>query len=185
MGVTETITITVEEKSLLANSLTGTRDRLLQTVRPLTQQQLAAEPSPGSWSIADILEHLTIFEMMVHGLMERMPNLPALDANHKHEEIDRFISVSVSDRTKKLVTPTQGMPTQRWTPAETLKRFLDARTRTLELLDANSILRGRGVPNPLYEVGPWDGYAWLLAVAVHTARHTEQADEVKRIVDAG
>jgi hypothetical protein len=185
MSVTQSITITTEEKSQLANSLAATRDRLLQTVNRLTEQQVAAKPGPECWSIADILEHLATFETTVHGLIEQMPNLPALGSEHARYEIDEFIAATVADRTKKLVTPPQGIPTQRWTPAVTLQRFLEARTRTLELLDTNCVLRGRGIPNPLYERGPWDGYEWLLALAVHTARHTEQAEEVKRAVGGG
>lgn len=184
MSVIQSIAITAEEKSRLTNCLTSTRDRLLQTINQLTEQQVIAKPNSDGWSVADILEHLTIFETTVHGLIEKMPNLPALGDDHAHEKIDRFIAVTVADRSKKLVTPAQGTPTQRWTPAETLKQFLEARTRTLALLDADCVLRGRGIHNPLYEKGPWDGYEWLLALAVHTARHTEQAEEVKRAVNA-
>lgn len=182
MGSTQLIGVTAEEKLRLANSLSLTRDRLLQTVNQLTEQQVILRPNPEGWSIAEILEHLVIFEMMVHGLIEQMPNLPALGPDQARDEIDQFIAAAVADRTKKLVTPPQGRPTQRWTPAETLKQFLEARTRTLELLDTDCVLRGRGIPNPLYEKGPWDGYEWLLALAMHTARHTEQAEEVKRAV---
>jgi hypothetical protein len=182
MSATQIPSITAEEKSQLVNSLIATRDQLLQTVDSLTEQQVGAKPSSEGWSIADILEHLAIFEMMVHGLVERMPDLPALGPEHRFSEIDRFIAARVADRTAKLATVPGGIPTQRWAPAETLTRFLEARARTLELLEKDVVLRGRGMPNPLYEKGPWDGYQWLLALTLHTARHTEQANEVKRMV---
>jgi hypothetical protein len=108
-----------------------------------------------------------------------MKNASIAGGEHVEKNLDGFVLTVVPDRSNRLATPPPGEPTGRWSPAETQNRFVDARIQTLKLLDANVNLRGHVVPNPLYRSGPWDGLQWILALAAHTARHIEQAEEVK------
>ena len=168
-----------EEKSKAASYLGSTRDGLLQTVNGLSDHQLAFKVSHDRWSIAEIVEHLVIFEMLVHGQLNTMKDASTASIEYVDTNLDRFVLTVVPDRSKRLVTPPPGVPTGRWNPSETISRFVEARTQTLRLLDSNTGLRGHVIPNVLYQSGPWDGHQWILAGAAHTARHTEQAEEVK------
>jgi hypothetical protein len=67
-------------------------------------------------------------------------------------------------------------PANRWTGPEALESFIVGREQTMQLLGA-PLLRGRVMSHPLF--GSWDGYQWLLAVASHSIRHTNQICEVK------
>jgi DinB superfamily len=174
--------LSTEEKSKAANYLEITRDGLLQTLDGLSDRQLALKLSPDRWSIAEVVEHLVIFETFVHGLLHAIKEISTASIEYVDTNLDRFVLTVVPDRSKRLVTPPPGEPAGRWNPSETVSRFVEARTKTLELLDSNTSLRGHVVPNPLYQSGPWDGHQWVLAVAAHTARHTEQAEEVKALV---
>ncbi|HEY4048172.1 MAG TPA: hypothetical protein VGM27_15025, partial [Acidobacteriaceae bacterium] len=115
----------------------------------------------------------------VHEVISIMKDLPLDNSNCNPLEIEQFILTTVPDRSKKLRTPTQGEPTGRWKSDEVLDQFLLARARTQELLEESPHLRGRIIPNPLYTTSEWDGYAWILAMALHTVRHTVQIEELK------
>lgn len=176
--------LSIEEKSKAANYLGTTRDGLLQTLDGLSDRQLVLKLSPERWSITEIMEHLVIFEMFVHGVLNRMNDASITSTEYVDTDLDRFVLTVIPDRSKRLVTPPPGEPAGRWNPSETVSRFVEARSQTLKLLESDTSLRGKVVQNPLYQSGPWDGHQWVLAVAAHTARHTEQAEEVKGLVQA-
>jgi hypothetical protein len=173
----------IAERAKAADYLRSTQTQLLQIVDGLTEEQMKFRPSADSWSIADIVEHLVIFEGYAHNILEDMPNAPLATQEHVPAERDAFILHTIPDRLKKITTPEPGQPIGRWAPAEAVAQFRQARARTLELLETSQFLRGHILPNPLYGPnGLWDGFEWILGVAAHTVRHTEQAAEVRRLI---
>jgi hypothetical protein len=167
----------LDELSRADEFLQSTRDNLLQAVTGLDTQQWHFKPAPDCWSIAENLEHLVLIEYAVQGILGGMPHSPAAEPDRMTSQIDEMIINSVPKRSRMITAPEALQPASRWSPEETLLKFLAARTRTLELLHAGSALRGHVRPHPL--LGTWDGYQWILAVVGHSARHTTQIEEVK------
>jgi hypothetical protein len=60
--VSDRMQVGAEEKSRAAHYLTTTRDRLLQILDGLCDQQLTFKPKSDRWSITEIVEHLVLFE---------------------------------------------------------------------------------------------------------------------------
>jgi uncharacterized damage-inducible protein DinB len=48
------------------------REKLLQVVAELSQQQLDFQPSPDSWSVGEVLHHLFLIEMQVSNLAAQL-----------------------------------------------------------------------------------------------------------------
>lgn len=159
--------------------LTDTRDAVERYVNSLTEAQWNFKPSAQKWSILDVLEHLVIFETFTHKVISSMKDLPPDESDHGPLELELFILGTVPDRSKKLQSPLPGQPTGRWKSTEAIEQFLLARARTQELLEESPYLRGRIVPNPLYSSPDWDGYSWIIALALHSARHIIQIEELK------
>ena len=168
------------ETSVAHEYLVATRDRLLETVTGLSDSQWNFKPSPERWSIAETLEHVVIVEGRVHGIIERMEQAPLDDPPRANVEVEQKILTEVPIRMKKYQAPPLIAPSNQWTPSETVARFLDGRSRTLELLASAPYLRERVIPHPV--AGLWDGYQWILAAAAHSARHMYQILEVKTCV---
>jgi hypothetical protein len=105
-----------------------------------------------------------------------MDEAPICDPDSDLARIDDFIVNEVPKRSTKVQAPAHVIPTHRWIGPEALEHFVESRDKTTQLL-ATSLLRGHVVAHPVF--GPWDGYQWLLAAAAHSARHTEQIQEVK------
>jgi hypothetical protein len=164
-----------DQKSL--NYLNETRDGVVSAVKGLTEAQWNFKPAPDRWSIAEIVEHITVVETAVNGIVAQLPEAPAPAANFKAVEVDALIMAKMPDRSTKYTAPESIQPTARWNHAESLDRFLAARKQNADSLASNPDLRKHVVVHPAF--GPLDGYEWILATAAHSARHTEQILEVK------
>jgi DinB superfamily len=168
--------LTADQIDRASRYLTETRDALVETTTDLSPSQWDYKPAPDRWSIAEIVEHVTLVETRIHAIVERMSDAPEPAPGWEPAAVDDFIIAQVPDRSSKSQAPGPICPTQRWSGPEALEQFLEKREQTTRLL-ASSPLRGRVLPHPV--LGPWDGYQWLLAAAAHSARHTEQIREVK------
>jgi hypothetical protein len=169
--------LTSHELSKAADYLNSTRDSLVEDLRGLSDSQWHFKPAPDRWSIAETLEHLVLIEERVHGLIDRMPDAPPAEPDRINSQVEEIILLEVPKRVIRRQAPAPVLPSHQWSPAEILARFLENRTRTLELLVEAPFLRGHVAPHPFF--GAWDGYQWILAVAAHTARHTGQVLELK------
>jgi len=171
--------VSIEQRRKATKYLTETRDAVERHVSHLTEAQWNFKPSAQRWSILDVLEHLVIFETFTHHVVTSMKDIPLNESDYDSLEIEQFLLRTVSDRSKKLKSPVPGHPTGRWKSTEVLEQFLNARAGTQQLLEESPYLRGRIVPNLLYSSPDWDGYSWIIASALHSARHLMQIEELK------
>ena len=83
------------------------------------------------------------------------------------------------DRSHKAQAPEILRPTGRWaTEAELTKAFEASRKANMDYIKTtNDDLRDHFFDHPVF--GTLDGYQWLLLLSAHSARHTEQIEEVK------
>lgn len=168
--------LTTEEIVRAARHLSVTRGYLVETVSGLSTEQWNFKPDGESWSIAENLEHLVLIEGRVQAIIANMSDAPEAASGEEQIEMDTIILNEVPKRSIKVKAPAAICPANRWSGVEAFQLFIAGREQTMQLLAA-PLLRGRVRPHPLF--GPWDGYQWLLAVASHTARHTDQIREVK------
>jgi hypothetical protein len=162
-----------QAKRYLAETQKGLED----AVKGFTEAQWRFKPAPDRWSAAEIVEHIALIEDVVHGVLEKIPQAPAPTAGRDVKHIDEMLVAKVNDRSTKFQAPEAAKPTSRWTPADALEHFRAGRARTTELLVSTPGLRAHAIPHPVF--GSMDGYQWILAVAGHAARHTQQILEVK------
>jgi hypothetical protein len=166
-----------DELSEATRYLISTRDCLVEVLSCLSDPQWNFKPAADRWSIAETLEHVVVVEDRVHAIIDQLPSAPGAEPDRVNSKVEQIILAQVPNRSPKFKAPPHVCPSQQWSPRETLARFLENRTRTLELLVEAPSLRGHVVPHPFF--GPWDGYQWILAAAAHSARHTDQILEVK------
>jgi hypothetical protein len=169
--------LTTEEIIRASRHLAIARGYLLDSVSGLSDSQWNFSPDNDTWSIAGNVEHLVLIEGRVHAIIGNMINAPEAEPGHKESEMDDFIISEVPKRSVKVKASSIAVcPANRWTGPEALESFIAGREQTMQLLTA-PLLRGRVMPHPFF--GAWDGYQWLLAVASHSLRHTNQICEVK------
>jgi len=158
--------------------LEQTRDGVVTATKGLSEAQLTFRPAPDRWSIAQVLEHITVVEGAIYGnvtenIMKAPPGAPDRDT----AKIDAEVFAMVPDRTHKVKAPEQFVPNSRWPATDTLDQFLKTRARTIAFFESTPDLRahvgGQGF------LGPLDAYEWIMFTAAHSARHTKQILEVK------
>jgi uncharacterized damage-inducible protein DinB len=135
--------------------------------------------APDRWSVAETLEHIALAEDYLLGnITQNIMKAPAGPANRDTAKLDALILAAVPDRSQKRQAPGPLVPTNRWTPADTLARFEKSRENTIQFLQSTQDLREHvSSDNPFKQ--PMDAYEWLLFIAAHSERHTKQIAEVK------
>ena len=174
-------TLTAEEREQALKLFQESRDNFLKSVSGLSQKQWTFKPAPDRWSVAEVAEHITVSESTLLGLVQsRLMQAPADPA--KRDQVkgkDQLIITKVPDRSHKAQAPEMLRPTGRWaTEAELVKTFESSRDATMNYVrTTNDDLRDHFFDHPAF--GTLDGYQWLLLIATHSTRHTEQIQEVK------
>ena len=172
----QTLTQADREKGL--QYLQQTRDGVTAAVKGLSEAQLKFKPGPDRWSVAEVLEHITLVEDSIfQNVTEKVMKAPAGAPDRDTAKIDALILAALPDRSNKRQAPPQFVPTGRWTQEETLDHFLKSRAKTIAFLESTPDLRAHVVDSPLGQ--PMDAYEWLLFMAGHSERHTKQILEVK------
>lgn len=164
------------KKELLAY-FDQTRDNLLKKVNGLTEAQWKFKPAPDRWSVAEVVEHVTVTEQMLQGMIKKGLETP-VDAAKKSTRADAGIEGMVTDRSKKFQAPDPVKPTGRFATKEAaIEAFSKARAGTFELAKETpeQDLRAHVADSP---GGPMDLHQFLMFTAGHSARHTKQIEEV-------
>lgn len=173
--------LTPEEREFALKQYETTRDNFLKSISGLSQKQWTFKPAPDRWSVAEVAEHITVSESTIMGLIQKQimtsPADPAKRAEVKGK--DQIILQRMPDRSHKAQAPEMLRPTGRWaTETDLVKVFEDSRKANMDYIrTTNDDLRDHFYTHPAF--GLLDGYQWLLLLSSHSARHTEQIEEVK------
>lgn len=138
-------------------------------------------PSPGRWSVAEVLEHLTRLELgltkllTLRGQQPPPPDSPAPDESNK---MTPALGRLVRDRSKHIEAPERVLPAGALTADEAFPQLLHARSEMLAAFDSANpeALDKLTHPHPLF--GPLTLRSWVALAADHEARHAEQMSEI-------
>jgi hypothetical protein len=166
--------------------LDETRARLVGAVEQLTDEHLGFRPSPESWTVAEIVEHLSIVERRVARMLGVM--LTKLEPEAARAEGSKFETVSVAEfversRTEKYTAPDEirpkGLPL-----SDSLAALRDSRAALNSLRERVERVDGTRAhfPHPIW--GPLDLYQWLAFVSAHEQRHISQIETLKKTMNA-
>ncbi len=171
--------LTQADRDIAVRHLAETRQKFLDSIAGLSQEQWAFKPGPDRWSIAEVAEHIAISESTILELiMEKIMKAPAVPKDAAGPTDQKVIEM-VTDRTEKAQAPEMLRPTNKWATREALVGdFNTARERTVAYVKTSTEdMRGHSAPHPVMKM--LDGYQWILLLSGHTARHTAQIQEVK------
>jgi DinB superfamily len=171
--------LTQADKDKALQYLESTKKDVLDAVKGLSPAQWNFKAGPDRWSIAQCMEHIAIAEDYIRGAVAdhimQAPAAPGRDV----AAIDAAIIQNVPDRTVKRQAPEAIKPTNRFaTPQDAIDHFVESRAKTEAFLKDTSGLRDHAADNPS-GTAKWDAYEYILLIAAHSERHTNQIKEVK------
>jgi hypothetical protein len=166
--------MTAGERQRLVAHLEMTERWLASEVAGLSPAQLAFKPSPDSWSVKDVVEHLGIAEPQYWTQVQDSLKQPA--SGYTPEATDAGILWYGIDRTNRATTGEARVPDGRFkSAAEALAAFRALRATMLQQARTSTDdYRGRKLVG-----GNMDVYQWFLMISTHSMRHILQIQEIK------
>ena len=166
---------------MVVAALARTRDAFVAATDELTEAQYRFTPAPETWSIEQIVEHVALVELRMLDVIGKLPQAGAPSATKTRGEA-RFarLDATVPNRTqRRIVAPEPLVPTGRWaSPELSLAAFVEARSRTIAAaLAVTPEALEHVLPHRFF--GDLDLEEWTYFMALHSARHTAQAVQVK------
>jgi hypothetical protein len=170
--------VTQAEKDKALTYLESTKKDVLDATKGLSTAQWNFKPAPDRWSIAECMEHIAAAEDYIRGSVEngvmQAPPVPGRDI----AAIDAGIIANVPERKTKFQAPEAIKPTNRFgSPQAAIDHFVESRAATETFLKTASGLRDHAVDSPTGQ--KWDAFEFILLIAAHSERHTNQIKEVK------
>jgi uncharacterized damage-inducible protein DinB len=161
-------------------SIDESRARLQRSVEALTDGELSFHSSPDRWSIAEILEHLSIVERQLARLCHVMVAKAEASQNEPRAEVN-FAPVSIEQlleplKNRKFEAPKNARPKGDVSAEEALARLAESRAALHALRTRIEQINGRSVMYPHPVAGEMDLYQWLLFVGAHDDRHRAQIE---------
>jgi hypothetical protein len=159
-----------------------TRTRLFLVVEGLSEEQQGYTPAPDRWSVTELVEHLSIVEGNVAGLLDKLLG-KAEESGAGSVVVGDIEPVSIEEfieRTRgvKLEAPERIRPTG-VSLADSLARLRESRAALHTLRPRIERADGRAIRFPHPAWGPLDLYQWLLFVGAHEDRHLAQIEALK------
>ena len=170
--------LTQADKDKALQYLESSKKDVLDATTGLSLAQWNFKPAPDRWSIAECVEHIAaaedfIRDNIINGVM-KAPPAPGRDV----AAIDAGILENIPARKNKVQAPEPLKPTNRFgSPEGSIKHFVASRAITEEFLKTTPGLRDHAADSP--SGVKWDAYEFILLIAAHSERHTNQIKEVK------
>jgi hypothetical protein len=167
----------------ILDSIDETRKRLLARAESLDAALCAKRPSPAAWSVAEIVEHLSISEDGMMKLIGMMLAKAETAGGHAKEPGRRFEPVSIDRFTErslkeKYEAPEFIRPHGGVSLADSIAKMQQMRATLHGMrprLEAADLTEAR-YPHPMF--GPLNAYQWLLFIGAHEERHLRQIEAI-------
>lgn len=159
-------------------------EKLVALVQGLTGEQASQrDVSQDQWSVAEIVEHISLVEAGIAGICRKLLSQAEADAKTCEGQIrlsDAFITGGEKSFTAKWQAPDRVVPTGEKTIAESLTAMDETRItlETLRPLFEKFDSSCGTFPHPF--LGDLTAAEWLCLIGGHGARHMRQ---IKRILD--
>jgi hypothetical protein len=162
--------------------LDTTRGTLERTLAEVPSELREQRPSPESWSIAQVIQHLALTEGrvtgMLAGFLERARESGVAARTETPPLADSFDLARVLDRSRSVAAGEAVLPREPLDTAAAWERLEDSRAKLRELILSAHGDALANVSAPHRVLGTIDGYQWVLFIGAHEARHTAQIREI-------
>src|SRR5574338_144117 len=170
---TETKAMSDGDRQRLLAHLDMTESWLVSELEGLSPAQLSFKMSPDTWSISEVVEHLSIAEPQYWQQLRDSLKQPA--SEKKPEATDAGILWYGIDRTRRTKTGEARVPHDKATAQQALASFRKLRAEMKEFArTTQEDLRGHMLVG-----GDMDVYQWFLMISTHSQRHILQIREIK------
>lgn len=171
----------------LVDHIAAHRREVYAAVAAVPENLRERRPAPGRWSVAEVLEHLSLIERRVAARLSA--EVTAARANNVGSDTETSSVVAsfqhierVTDRRNKLVSPEATRPTGTLDAQASARALTESRAVMLSALqNADGVALG-GLMQVHPVLGTLSMYHWIVALGLHDARHAAQIREVGELL---
>ncbi len=180
LNIATSQSLTKDERKSAIKYLKWSSKELYKSLKGLNAAQLNFKSSADTWSAQDCLYHIAFSEGALRGALDGSLSLaPDKAAKAELKATDDQIKSNITDRSSKFKTaaPFEPLNTGFKSYTEAMAAYKAKRALLMEFAKVTSAdLRNQIVTLPF---GKMDAYQFILFIAGHTNRHTQQIEEVK------
>lgn len=159
------------------------RDALRAAIASVPPERRNLRPAPDRWSVAEILEHLTLVEHGLAGaLSQTLAEARAAGTVGRERDtspvLPTFDFAVILDRSRRIEAPARLLPPGARDADAAWAALVAARAGFKTAMTAGDGLALGDVTYPHRFLGPLSIYGWLAFVAAHEARHVAQVREI-------
>jgi len=167
------------EQTEVLQQIDQAHEGLFSVVAGLPKDRLDLKPASGGWSVMQVVEHVAIVEDRIVGRIQQLLESPAEPAKTSDlKAADELLRTAVLDRSVLRQAPEFLHPTGQPVSAS-LERLTGNRKKLDQMLQSvPPDFRQRSLPHPF--LGPLDSHQWLITMAGHCVRHTQQILQIQR-----
>lgn len=173
--------LTEQERNFAITELDNSKNSLQQVLKGLSDTQLYFKNDKTSWSIAECVEHLTLFSSELFDILDESLELPSNPERRKDVKFsDDELIAFVQDRTNKNKTEEDFEPKSTYkNHAATINAYLENLEKHVNYLKSTK----DDLRNHYVSFGTVDAYQIFLYMAAHTNRHIKQIKEIKNTIN--
>ena len=161
------------------SALATTRRRIYEQAEALSDEQAITRPAPDVWSVAEIIEHLSVSEARMVALLGRLlEQEAAVAANAGSYGSPISIQVMTDRAAEKFTAPSFVEPTGSVPLAESLAKLRASRAALISLRPRVEARDYSHVTYPHPAFGPLNLYQWLAAIEFHECKHLDQIQTI-------
>lgn len=173
-------TLTGKERKELVSNLKDSKEAFLKSITGLSPAQLNFKAAPDKWSIKECIYHIALSEKGLWSMTDailKQPLNPEKQSQIKQTDAD--LVAFMGNRAQKVQAPESFRPEEaKWTTMnEALDAFKKSRTNLIKYVKTTTDDARNHVAQTSF--GYVDAYQLMLMIATHSARHTQQIEEVK------
>jgi hypothetical protein len=163
---------------------TKIRQKLKSVVSGLTDEQVSFRPQETSWTIGEIVEHISIVENGIATICSRLLQKSAEEnvagdgrANFSSEFLEKAAGLP-DRRTRKLQAPERVVPTGTLSLAEAFARMEQTAGLLNEIRPGLETVDTRKFKFPHPYFGDLNAAEWIAVIGGHERRHIDQIEEI-------
>jgi hypothetical protein len=172
--------VEIEERQFVLDKLASSEARLLELVQDLSPAQWSFRETPERWSIAEIIDHVILFENFISKAIEQALEKPAMAEKRSQtaQKDPLVMGLSRSRGTRFDAREAVRPGRNRQEPGELVTQLRKVRARTFAFAESTQAeVRDHYFPHIAF--GDLDCYQWLVVLGQHAARHAIQIEEIK------
>lgn len=163
----------INKKELL-KQFEDTEREFYNVLASFTQEQLNESPFEGSWTAAQVADHMLKSKRNIPELLSG----PSRITTREPDEMVETINNTFLDFTTKMKSPDFIIPTDEPANKEELLKALSEVKERIKATSATIDLTNTITSFPFPGLGEFTGYEWILFVVCHTKRHTHQLKNI-------